>query len=88
MVVFELFHRFTASQTCINTNTGTNRFIGSDGGTWQKGRNGYYNDSRRILAFSVAQSSSDSNSNTRSLCADRRGFLDHLRPKIFFKNVR
>ena len=88
MVVFEFIHRFTASQTCINTSTGTNRFFGSDGGTLQKGRNGNYNDNRRILALSVAQRSSDNSSITRSLCADRRGFLDHLRPKIFFKNVR
>jgi hypothetical protein len=49
----------------------------------------------RILAFSVAQSDRSAkplygrNSfPPRKLCDDRRGFLDHLRPKLFVKNVR
>ena len=83
MVIFEILHRFAVPQSGIafkSPNCGTppngrinNCSTGSDG---------------RILAFSVTQRSFDSSRFTRSLCADRRGFLDHLRPKIFFKNVR
>jgi hypothetical protein len=43
----------------------------------------------KILACSMARSNDSSIAlySTRKLCEDRRGFLDHLRPKIFLKNV-
>jgi hypothetical protein len=82
MVIFEIFHRFTVPQTGISKRTSPTK------GTTPNGRIDNGNSDGRILAFSVSQHSSDSSTFTRTLCADRRGFLDHLRPKIFFKNVR
>jgi hypothetical protein len=82
MVMYDILHRFTVlPATGMSGHKGT----GPNNGTPPKGRINLGDFDRRILAYSVTQHSSDS---TRTLCADRRGFLDHLRPKIFFKNVR
>jgi hypothetical protein len=44
----------------------------------------------KILAYSMTNNNGSSITlyTTRKLCEDRRGFLDHLCPKLFFKNVR
>ena len=88
MVIVELFHRFTVPQQ----RTAASRGIRCDGGDattpLSSNNNNHDNDETRILAFSISQRSSDDSRFPRALCADRRGFLDHLRPKIFLKNVR
>jgi hypothetical protein len=84
MVILGILHRFTSAPTSVSgdLNKGTSSLQGV---TTPKDRINNCHIDRRILAFSVAQQST---SFTRTLCADRRGFWDHLRPKIFVKNVR